>query len=157
MPSLKSKEKLLWFFGIFFYSIVVFCILLAKNVDSFYSDDNAMQWGPVARPAFDRLFETGRIPYWDFYQYKGIDIFSSGYYGLTNPFMYISYFISRFIFSYSVDMLTIYEWPLLARILDDVRSAQKAQYSYWYSGSFTHRIFHIGYILLLYILLLYFQ
>ena len=112
MPSLKSKEKLLWFFGIFFYSIVVFCILLAKNVDSFYADDNAMQWGPVARPAFDRLFETGRIPYWDFYQYKGIDIFSSGYYGLTNPFMYISYFISRFIFSYSVDMLTIYEWLL---------------------------------------------
>ena len=97
--NMKIKhEKLLYFIGITFYSIMIFAILLAKNKDAFYADDNIMQWGPVTRRAFDEIFSGKGIPYVNFYQYKGIDIFSSGYYGLINPFMYISYILSRFLY-----------------------------------------------------------
>ena len=80
------------------------------NPDAFYVDDNIMQWGPVIRQGFDQIFAGEGIPYWNFYQYKGLDIFSSGYYGFLNPFMYLSYILSRFVFSYQLETLTIYEW-----------------------------------------------
>ena len=66
--------------------------------------------GPVIRAGFDQIFSGKGIPYWNFYQYKGLDIFSSGYYGFLNPFMYISYAISRFLFGFRIETLVIYEW-----------------------------------------------
>ena len=112
MNKKKNYEDLIWLGGLFLYSILVFFILLLNKANVFIADDNAMQWSPVVRSAFDSLFEGKGLPYWNFYQYKGLDIFSSGYYGFTNPFMYISYMISRFIFSYSVNTLEIYMWLL---------------------------------------------
>lgn len=111
MKTKSKREGLLWFLGITLYSLLIFTALLAGNKDVFYStDDNIMQWGPVIRRAFDQIFNGQNIPYWNFYQYKGLDIFSSGYYGLLNPFMYISYILSRFVFSYELETLVIYEW-----------------------------------------------
>jgi len=114
MKNIKTENRLsiIWFVGIFLYSVVFFSILLARSTDIFYADDNAMQWGPIVRSAFDSIFAGKGIPYVDLFQYKGLEIFSSGYYGLTNIFMYISYMISRFILSYSVDTLVVYEWLL---------------------------------------------
>lgn len=112
MDNKRNKETLLWLGGSFLFSLLMFLIILIGNPYVVYTDDNAMQWAPIIRPAFDSIFAGNGIPYWNFYQYKGFDIFSCGYYGLTNPFMYISYMISRFLFHYSVDILAIYEWLL---------------------------------------------
>ena len=65
------------------YSILFFTVILSKNRSSLYVDDNILQWGPVINKAFDNIFSGKGIPYWNFYQYKGINIFSSGYYGLA--------------------------------------------------------------------------
>lgn len=105
-----GHTKLLWFAWITIYSVLVFACLLYGNKDAFYVDDNYMQWGPVIRRGFDQIFLGGGIPYWDFYQYKGLDIFSSGYYGFVNPFMYISYVLSRYVFGFGLETLVIYEW-----------------------------------------------
>lgn len=110
--KITMREHVFWLGGIFLFSVLFFMLLLAGHKNVFYADDNAIQWGPIIRPAFDSIFAGHGIPYWDFYQYKGLDIFSSGYYGLTNPFMYISYMISRFLFHFSVDILCVYEWLL---------------------------------------------
>ena len=107
---MKNKEDLCYFSGITLYAVLIFVCLLAGNPDAFYVDDNIMQWGPVIRQGFDQIFAGEGIPYWNFYQYKGLDIFSSGYYGFLNPFMYLSYCLSRFVFSYQLETLTIYEF-----------------------------------------------
>lgn len=110
---MKSKPaKIIWFIGIIIYSIIIFYCLLFDNKDAFYVDDNIMQWGPVIRRGFDQIFAGRGIPYWNFYQYKGLDIFSSGYYGFLNPFMYVSYVIGRYVFNYNLETLIIYEWLL---------------------------------------------
>ncbi len=110
MPSERKRNEVFWITGIILYSILIFVILLAGNKDVFYADDNITQWGPVIQSGFDQIFDGNGIPYWDFYQYKGLDIFSSGYYGTLNPFMYISHFISRCIFSGNITTITAYIW-----------------------------------------------
>ncbi len=90
------------------YSLLIMGLMLFGNKDAFYVDDNIMQWGPVIQKAFDQIFSGEGIPYHNFYQYKGIDIFSSGYYGLYSPFMYISYIISRFLTKGSLTVLTVH-------------------------------------------------
>lgn len=112
MQKHNVKETAAWIIGLFVFSVLVFALILGSNRDVFSADDNGMQWAPVIRTAFDSIFSGNGIPYWNFYQYKGIDIFSAGYYGLTNPFMYISYMISRFVFQKSIDVLAIYIWLL---------------------------------------------
>lgn len=91
------------------YSILFFAVILSKNRSSLYVDDNILQWGPVINKAFDNIFSGKGIPYWNFYQYKGINIFSSGYYGLLNPFMYVSYAISHYLLNGFLETLIVYE------------------------------------------------
>lgn len=107
---MKNKTKnMIPVLVIVLYSILFFAIILSKNRSSLYVDDNILQWGPVINKAFDNIFSGKGIPYWNFYQYKGIDIFSSGYYGLLNPFMYVSYAISHYLMNGFLETLIVYE------------------------------------------------
>lgn len=108
MKDKKIIREIFWTAGIILYSILFFAVLISKKINCLYADDNIMQWGVVSDKAFDQIFSGQGLPYWNFYQYKGIDILSSGYYGLLNPFMYLAYMISRFVFSSVLDMLTVY-------------------------------------------------
>ncbi len=107
---MKNKTKnMIPVLVIVLYSILFFAIILSKNRSSLYVDDNILQWGPVINKAFDNIFSGKGIPYWNFYQYKGINIFSSGYYGLLNPFMYVSYAISHYLMNGFLETLIVYE------------------------------------------------
>ena len=107
---MKNKTKnMIPVLVIVLYSILFFAIILSKNRSSLYVDDNILQWGPVINKAFDNIFSGNGIPYWNFYQYKGINIFSSGYYGLLNPFMYVSYAISHYLVNGFLETLIVYE------------------------------------------------
>ncbi len=98
----------IWYSAIAVGSVLLFLLYTYSNINSAYADDNILEWGPVIRKCFDSIFAGNGIPYYDFYNYKGLDIFSSGYYGQLNPFMYLSYLISRFLFGYYVNILTVY-------------------------------------------------
>lgn len=107
---MKNKTRnLIPVLVIVLYSILFFAVILSKNRSSLYVDDNILQWGPVINKAFDNIFSGKGIPYWNFYQYKGINIFSSGYYGLLNPFMYVSYSISHYLLNGFLETLIVYE------------------------------------------------
>lgn len=107
---MKNKTRnLIPVLVIVLYSILFFAVILSKNRSSLYVDDNILQWGPVINKAFDNIFSGKGIPYWNFYQYKGINIFSSGYYGLLNPFMYGSYAISHYLLNGFLETLIVYE------------------------------------------------
>ena len=107
---MKNKTRnLIHVLVIVLYSILFFAVILSKNRSSLYVDDNILQWGPVINKAFDNIFSGKGIPYWNFYQYKGINIFSSGYYGLLNPFMYVSYAISHYLLNGFLETLIVYE------------------------------------------------
>lgn len=107
---MKNKTRnLIPVLVIVLYSILFFAIILSKNRSSLYVDDNILQWGPVINKAFDNIFSGKGIPYWNFHQYKGINIFSSGYYGLLNPFMYVSYAISHYLMNGFLETLIVYE------------------------------------------------
>ena len=107
---MKNKTRnLIPVLVIVLYSILFFAVILSKNRSSLYVDDNILQWGPVINKAFDNIFSGKGIPYWNFYQYKGINIFSSGYYGLLNPFMYVSYAISHYPLNGFLETLIVYE------------------------------------------------
>lgn len=107
---MKNKTRnLIPVLVIVLYSILFFAVILSKNRSSLYVDDNILQWGPVINKAFDNIFSGKGIPYWNFYQYKGINIFSSGYYVLLNPFMYVSYAISHYLLNGFLETLIVYE------------------------------------------------
>lgn len=103
-----KSVTLLYLFGILSYMLMFFVFITRGELNCFLTDDNAMQWEPMIRASFDELFSTGKIPYIDLYQFKGYDIYMEGYYGQSNPLMFICYCLSRFIFSFRLSVTSIY-------------------------------------------------
>ena len=98
--NLKNESKyyiLKWIicFSIMLFSVGLLVIQTGFNPNCMYANDNAVQWGPIIECAYRYFFSTGKIAYWNFYDYKGIDIFSQGYYSIDNPFMLLAYIIAR--------------------------------------------------------------
>lgn len=65
--------------------------------DAFLIDDNRTQWFPVIEKAYEDFFETGTMPFYNFYLEKGLAIGEPGYYSITNPFMMLAYLISHYL------------------------------------------------------------
>ncbi len=65
--------------------------------DSFLIDDNRTQWFPVIEKTYADLFETGTMPFYNFYLLKGLAIGEPGYYSVSNPLMLLSYVLANFI------------------------------------------------------------
>ncbi|MCR4643601.1 MAG: hypothetical protein K5697_16430 [Lachnospiraceae bacterium] len=108
MAQQKAWKKALIITGLLFFSAILWCILNGSNINSLMADDNVHQWEPMIETLFDRFFSGDGLSFYDFYSHKGLEIFSSGYYGQLNPFMYFSYAVSRYVFSFDIKVLVIY-------------------------------------------------
>lgn len=87
---------------------VLYVILLAGgNPEAFLIDDNRTQWYPVMERAYEDLWNTGRIYCYDFYQMKGMSVAGQGYYGVMNPFILISYTVTKLLPG-GIDAITFY-------------------------------------------------
>lgn len=93
---------------IFAFSVLIFIVYNHSNINSPLADDNVFQWEPVIEKVFANIFAGKGIPFFNFYEFKGFDIFIQGYYGQLNPIMYLSYALSCYLFSFDVKVLTIY-------------------------------------------------
>ena len=108
MFSGKVWKRSIIIMGLLVISVVLWSLLNHSNINSLMADDNLHQWEPIIEVVFGKIFSSGEIAQYDFFNHKGLDIFSSGYYGQLNPFMYFSYMVSRFLFSFDVKVLTVY-------------------------------------------------
>lgn len=89
-------------------SLIGYLLLLAGgNPEVFLIDDNRTQWYPVMERAFEDFLTTGRIYCYDFYQMKGMSVAGQGYYGVMNPFMLLSYTVTRLLPG-GIDAITFY-------------------------------------------------
>lgn len=76
-------------------SLLLLWIWTGFEEETFLIDDNRTQWYPVMEKAYEDVLE-GKIYYYDFYQMKGMSIAEQGYYGITNPFMLLSYCLAHY-------------------------------------------------------------
>lgn len=76
-------------------AVLLVFFLSGGNPEAFLIDDNRTQWYPVMERAYEDLWETGRIYCYDLYQMKGMSVAQQGYYGIMNPFMLLSYSITK--------------------------------------------------------------
>lgn len=94
--NIKNRGKLIGV-SIFLVSILMTLIFNRFDNEFFICDDNVTQWYPVMETAYSEFFETGTMPVYDFYQFKGLNTLEPGYYGITNPIMFLCYVITRFL------------------------------------------------------------
>lgn len=76
-------------------TVLFVCLLTGGDPEAFLIDDNRTQWYPVMERAYEALWETGRIYCYDLYQMKGMSVAQQGYYGIMNPFMLLSFGVTR--------------------------------------------------------------
>lgn len=88
-------------------SIGYVLLLAGGNPEVFLIDDNRTQWYPVMERAYEDFWTTGRIYCYDFYQMKGMSVAGQGYYGVMNPFILISYTVTRLLPA-GIDTITFY-------------------------------------------------
>ncbi len=82
--------------GIAFLAAIL--VLLERHQPFFFTqDDNLAQFLPVMLQG-GRSVARGIFPTWNPYQLLGAPTASLGVYSLTNPFLYLSYFVSRVLF-----------------------------------------------------------
>ena len=88
-------------------SICYVCLLAGGNPEVFLIDDNRTQWYPVMERAYEDLWTAGRIYCYDFYQMKGMSVAGQGYYGVMNPFILLSYTVTKFL-PVGIDAISFY-------------------------------------------------
>lgn len=88
-------------------TVLFVCFLTRGNPEAFLIDDNRTQWYPVMERAYEDLWKTGRIYCYDFYQMKGMSIAQQGYYGIMNPFMLLSFGVTKLLPG-SISAITFY-------------------------------------------------
>lgn len=87
---------------------VLYVVLLAGgNPEAFLIDDNRTQWYPVMERAYEDFLTSGRIYCYDLYQMKGMSVAGQGYYGVMNPFILLSYTVTRLLPG-GIDAITCY-------------------------------------------------
>ncbi|MDE7232435.1 MAG: hypothetical protein K2N37_05110, partial [Lachnospiraceae bacterium] len=88
-------------------SICYVCLLAGGDPEIFLIDDNRTQWYPVMERAYEDLWTAGRIYCYDFYQMKGMSVAGQGYYGVMNPFILLSYTVTKLLPG-GIDVVTFY-------------------------------------------------
>lgn len=76
-------------------TILLVLLLAEGDPEAFLTDDNRTQWYPVMERAYEDLWETGQIYCYNLYQMKGMPIGQQGYYGIMNPFMLLSFGVTK--------------------------------------------------------------
>lgn len=100
-----TAEKGIWL--VLLASILYVLLIAGRNPEAFLIDDNRTQWYPVMERAYEDLWQTGRIYCYDFYQMKGMPVAGQGYYGVMNPFILISYTVTKLLPG-GIDAITCY-------------------------------------------------
>lgn len=109
---MKERQKItsvieIGMLAVLLASIGYLLLLAGGNSEVFLIDDNRTQWYPIIERAFEDFWRTGRIYCYDFYQMKGMPVAEQGYYGVMNPFMLLSYTVTRFLPG-GIDAITFY-------------------------------------------------
>lgn len=160
--KLKEIVSLLLIIAISYFVVVWF-----SRQTLFMNDDNGLQFIPIFESAISQFINTGRLPQYNFYQLKGFDIVYSGYYGFSNPIMYIAYFLRDFFSSTAVSyyFLSILLgnffnfflvrklganqlWSILF-VVAYTMSAVFFNYSYWYYSINNFWIYPLFFLLLI--------
>lgn len=103
----KVVNEILLFILIAVVSLLIMLFYTKGQLNSLIVDDNYMQWSPIVEKTYETFFETGRMPLYDFYQMKGMEIGDCGYYGQHNILMMISYILGRIILG-NIGTLSVY-------------------------------------------------
>ena len=93
---MQKIKKAAPYITIFLVSFLLFLIWGRFDPEAYLIDDNRTQWFPVIERAYGDFFKTGKMPVYDFFQFKGFSIADQGYYGIMNPIMMIAYVLSHF-------------------------------------------------------------
>lgn len=113
--ELKNLKGIGMGIGIFLLSILLLGVMSGFKQQLFLIDDNLNQWHPIMEKAFETFFKTGRMPIYDFYQWKGLEIADQGYYSLFNPIMLISFALHKFILRLNaLSTISIYIYIMFA-------------------------------------------
>ncbi|MCM1415111.1 MAG: hypothetical protein NC430_04205 [bacterium] len=97
----------IWLPLVILASILYVLFLANGDPEAFLVDDNRTQWYPVMERAYEDFWTTGRIYCYDFYQMKGMSIAGQGYYGVMNPFILLSYSLTK-VLPGGIDAITFY-------------------------------------------------
>ncbi|MBO6205632.1 MAG: hypothetical protein J6O73_01715 [Lachnospiraceae bacterium] len=89
------------------FSILLMLIQMLFNGHAFLVDDNAIQFYPVIDKVYSSWLISGRLPFYDFFQMKGMIIGDEGYYCQTSILMFVSWFLTKSILP-GFDCLTLY-------------------------------------------------
>lgn len=93
------------------FLIVLFSLIFIEFINGgtyFVNDDNFTQFNPVILDACKNFFEKGLFPEINPYQFAGLPTSSVGVYSLTNPLIYISYFLAKYIGMHAEYTLDVY-------------------------------------------------
>ncbi|MBR4656112.1 MAG: hypothetical protein IKO68_05985 [Oscillospiraceae bacterium] len=109
--EIKKKEShfrsILRIMAVVAVSILLFQCYTGLDPEALLIDDNRTQWFPVLERAYAELFSTGRLPVYDFFQFKGMSVAEPGYYSIMNPLMLAAYVITHF-FTVPFSTITVY-------------------------------------------------
>ncbi len=94
--KLTKTKKASALIAVFLLSVITMLLYGQLNPEAFLNDDNRTQWFPIIERAYEDFFSTGKMPYYNFFQLKGMNISDPGYYAIINPVMMISYILSNF-------------------------------------------------------------
>lgn len=110
MKTLKKiQNEWLGILGTILLSLFLFLMISGGNLNFGLFDDNQAQWLPVIDSAYETLMETGKLPFIDFFQMKGMKIYDQGYYGLWNPFMFAAFLFRTYLLSFlSTNTISVY-------------------------------------------------
>lgn len=100
-PLKKKRSEWLGILGTILVSFLLFLFISRGNLNFGLFDDNQAQWLPVIDGAYETFMETGKLPFIDFFQMKGMKIYDQGYYGLWNPFMFASWLLKTYLLAFS--------------------------------------------------------
>ena len=79
--------------------VVLLCVLVLGTDWNRWGmwNDNLRQWTHPMEKALSRFFSGKGMPLYNFYNYKGVELFDEGYYGLYNPLIWLAWLLSRVI------------------------------------------------------------
>lgn len=94
------------FFVICFPMLLCAIVVFGDNWNQYGMwNDNQRQWIHIMDTSLNSFFHGKGMPFYNFYNYKGIEIYGQGYYGLYNPLIWLSWLVGKII---HVKTMTMY-------------------------------------------------
>lgn len=88
-------------------SVLLMLVMTDFRGHVFLVDDNRTQFFPVIEKIYQNFMATGRLALFNFHQMRGMIVADQGYYGQTNPLLFVSWLLARYLFT-SYDCIAVY-------------------------------------------------